>query len=99
MSDYGARASADLIVTRGKGFVKEKNKKKRCTLHGSCCELWLTFLGASAGDPTAEETSPWRAIPSSSRALQGSLLRTFCTASSVLWCLHCWKGELGEARR
>lgn len=28
--DYGARASADLIVTRGKGFTKEKNKKKRC---------------------------------------------------------------------
>ena len=30
MSDYGAKASADLIVTRGKGFTKEKNKKKRC---------------------------------------------------------------------
>jgi hypothetical protein len=29
MSDYGAKASADLIVTRGKGFTKEKNKKKR----------------------------------------------------------------------
>jgi hypothetical protein len=32
MSDYGAKASADLIVTRGKGFTKEKNKKKRCVL-------------------------------------------------------------------
>ncbi|KAK4698445.1 hypothetical protein P7C70_g7831, partial [Phenoliferia sp. Uapishka_3] len=31
MSDYGAKASADLIVTRGKGFTKEKNKKKRLT--------------------------------------------------------------------
>ncbi|ORY43592.1 SRP40, C-terminal domain-domain-containing protein [Leucosporidium creatinivorum] len=34
MSDYGARASADLIVTRGKGFVKEKNKKKRGSYRG-----------------------------------------------------------------
>lgn len=29
MNDYGARASRDLIVTRGAGFRKEKNKKKR----------------------------------------------------------------------
>jgi hypothetical protein len=28
-NDYGARASRDLIVTRGAGFRKEKNKKKR----------------------------------------------------------------------
>jgi hypothetical protein len=32
--DYGARASADLIVTRGKGFTKEKNKKKRGSYRG-----------------------------------------------------------------
>jgi hypothetical protein len=29
INDYGARASRDLIVTRGAGFRKEKNKKKR----------------------------------------------------------------------
>ncbi|KZT61600.1 hypothetical protein CALCODRAFT_479863 [Calocera cornea HHB12733] len=28
-TDYGARANRDLIVTRGAGFRKEKNKKKR----------------------------------------------------------------------
>ncbi|KAI0345268.1 hypothetical protein BDW22DRAFT_1325828, partial [Trametopsis cervina] len=34
MSDYGARASQDLIVTRGAGFRKEKNKKKRGSYRG-----------------------------------------------------------------
>ncbi|KAH8930054.1 hypothetical protein BT69DRAFT_1210815, partial [Atractiella rhizophila] len=34
MNDYGAKASADLIVTRGKGFTKEKNKKKRGSYRG-----------------------------------------------------------------
>ncbi|WFD38875.1 jun-like transcription factor [Malassezia japonica] len=32
--DYGARASADLMVTQGKGFTKEKNKKKRGSYRG-----------------------------------------------------------------
>lgn len=32
--DYGARASRDLIVTRGAGFRKEKNKKKRGSYRG-----------------------------------------------------------------
>ena len=27
--DYAQRAHEDLIVTKGKGFTKEKNKKKR----------------------------------------------------------------------
>lgn len=34
MNDYGAKASADLIVTRGAGFRKEKNKKKRGSYRG-----------------------------------------------------------------
>ena len=34
MGDYGERASADLIVTRGDGFRKEKNKKKRGSYRG-----------------------------------------------------------------
>lgn len=33
-NDYGARASQDLIVTRGDGFRKEKNKKKRGSYRG-----------------------------------------------------------------
>ncbi|KAJ3483917.1 hypothetical protein NLI96_g5999 [Meripilus lineatus] len=32
--DYGERASKDLIVTRGAGFRKEKNKKKRGSYRG-----------------------------------------------------------------
>ncbi|KAL5529553.1 hypothetical protein ACEPAG_5538 [Sanghuangporus baumii] len=32
--DYGERAHADLIVTRGDGFRKEKNKKKRGSYRG-----------------------------------------------------------------
>jgi len=33
-NDYGARAHEDLIVTRGAGFRKEKNKKKRGSYKG-----------------------------------------------------------------
>jgi len=33
-NDYGERASRDLIVTRGDGFRKEKNKKKRGSYRG-----------------------------------------------------------------
>jgi len=32
--EYGAKASADLIVTRGKGFRHEKTKKKRGSYRG-----------------------------------------------------------------
>ncbi|KAF8478522.1 SRP40, C-terminal domain-containing protein, partial [Russula ochroleuca] len=32
--DYGARANRDLVVTRGSGFRKEKNKKKRGSYRG-----------------------------------------------------------------
>jgi len=34
LNDYGARAHRDLIVTRGDGFRKEKNKKKRGSYRG-----------------------------------------------------------------
>ncbi|KAI0075262.1 hypothetical protein K474DRAFT_1600089, partial [Panus rudis PR-1116 ss-1] len=33
-NDYGAKAHRDLIVTRGAGFRKEKNKKKRGSYRG-----------------------------------------------------------------
>jgi len=47
MNDYGAKASRDLIVTRGAGFRKEKNKKKRGSYVGgeitvSLAEISLT---------------------------------------------------------
>jgi hypothetical protein len=32
--EYAERAYADLSVTRGKGFTKEKNKKKRGSYRG-----------------------------------------------------------------
>ncbi|KAJ1676426.1 jun-like transcription factor, partial [Spiromyces aspiralis] len=32
--DYGYKAHLDLVVTRGKGFTKEKNKKKRGSYRG-----------------------------------------------------------------
>lgn len=34
VNDYGAKASRDLIVTRGKAFTKEKNKKKKGAYSG-----------------------------------------------------------------
>lgn len=63
MSDYGARASADLIVTRGKGFVKEKNKKKRSAISfavvESSADISLSFCRGSyrGGDITMESHS------------------------------------------
>ncbi|KAI0807778.1 SRP40, C-terminal domain-containing protein, partial [Fomes fomentarius] len=47
-TDYGARASRDLIVTRGAGFRKEKNKKKRGSYHGGEITVRLSngFVGA-----------------------------------------------------
>ena len=33
-NDYGQRAHEDLIVTRGQGFRKEKNKKKKGSYRG-----------------------------------------------------------------
>ncbi|CDW96827.1 hypothetical protein [Sporisorium scitamineum] len=38
--EYGARASKDLIVTRGKGFTKEKNKKKRGSYRGGAIDVY-----------------------------------------------------------
>jgi hypothetical protein len=41
--DYGARANQDLIVTRGSGFRKEKNKKKRGSYRGGDITVRLTL--------------------------------------------------------
>lgn len=41
-NDYGAKANADLIITRGVGFRKEKNKKKRGSYRGG--EITVSVL-------------------------------------------------------
>ncbi|KAJ3019992.1 UNVERIFIED_CONTAM: Cell cycle serine/threonine-protein kinase cdc5/MSD2 [Siphonaria sp. JEL0065] len=38
ISSYGLKAHEDLIVTRGKGFAKEKNKKKRGSYRGGAID-------------------------------------------------------------
>ena len=37
--DYADRAYGDLSVTRGKGFTKEKNKKKRGSYRGGAIDI------------------------------------------------------------
>jgi hypothetical protein len=37
--DYAQRAHQDLIVTKGKGFTKEKNKKKRGSYKGGYIDV------------------------------------------------------------
>ncbi|ORX90377.1 hypothetical protein K493DRAFT_230804 [Basidiobolus meristosporus CBS 931.73] len=39
LGSYGHKAHNDLIVTRGKGFTKEKNKKKRGSYRGGKIDL------------------------------------------------------------
>jgi SRP40, C-terminal domain len=39
-NDYGQRAHEDLIVTRGQGFRKEKNKKKKGSYRGGEITVW-----------------------------------------------------------
>jgi hypothetical protein len=36
---YSQRAHEDLIVTKGKGFTKEKNKKKRGSYRGGAIDI------------------------------------------------------------
>ncbi|QRV87941.1 SRP40, carboxy-terminal domain protein [Ceratobasidium sp. AG-Ba] len=57
--DYGERASRDLIVTRGAGFRKEKNKKKRGSYRGGEItvsadreEQWWSLVGQAPPDPS-----------------------------------------------
>jgi hypothetical protein len=42
VQDYGKRAHQDLVVTRGAGFRKEKNKKKRGSYRGG--EITVHFV-------------------------------------------------------
>ena len=37
--DYADRAHQDLSVTKGKGFTKEKNKKKRGSYRGGAIDV------------------------------------------------------------
>jgi hypothetical protein len=46
-NDYGKRAHEDLIVTRGAGFRKEKNKKKKGSYRGgeiTVCSIQLSKI-------------------------------------------------------
>ena len=64
-NDYGARASADLIVTRGDGFRKEKNKKKRGSYRGG--EITVSTADATPSCTPTDVFSRWVPIVSSSR--------------------------------
>jgi nucleolar and coiled-body phosphoprotein 1 len=44
---WGAKASADLIVTRGKGFRHAKTKKKRGSVSSRFCGWWSWWCGLS----------------------------------------------------
>jgi hypothetical protein len=37
--DYSQRAHEDLVVTNGKGFTKEKNKKKKGAYRGGMIDI------------------------------------------------------------
>jgi len=56
MNDYGQKAHEDLIVTRGAGFRKEKNKKKRGSYRGG--EITVcpqpTYLAAETVDTVTD---------------------------------------------
>lgn len=47
-NDYGKQAHRDLIVTRGAGFRKEKNKKKRGSYRGGeitvCFNIFFSYV-------------------------------------------------------
>ena len=61
-NDYGARASRDLGVTKGAGFRKEKNKKKRGVRD---FRVECVFWGRSDGSRVMQvERSPCRVIVS-----------------------------------
>lgn len=70
-NDYGARASADLIVTRGANFRKEKNKKKRGSYRGGD----ITVCQAVSGGCSVIDAchSRWKVIVSSF-LIEGELL-------------------------
>ncbi|KAF9246377.1 SRP40, C-terminal domain-containing protein [Melanogaster broomeanus] len=57
-NDYGERAHQDLIVTRGAGFRKEKNKKKRGSYRGGEITLCLRPDLKLARVDEAEATRP-----------------------------------------
>jgi hypothetical protein len=40
---WGARANADLIKVKGKGFTREKNKKKRGAYRGGAIETHASY--------------------------------------------------------
>lgn len=58
VNDYGAKASADLIVTRGASFRKEKNKKKRGSYRGGDITVRRTTSGYSVTETVYLDGKP-----------------------------------------
>lgn len=55
--DYGARANADLIVTQGKAFTKEKNKKKRGSYRGGIIDQGSQYVYTLTPAPSNSRTT------------------------------------------
>ncbi len=57
MNDYGAKGPRDLIVTRGAGFRKEKNKKKRgVSADSQAPRVWANVRQSYAGGEITLQT-------------------------------------------
>ena len=81
-NDYGKRAHEDLIVTRGSGFRKEKNKKKRGSYRGGeitvrvDCAIFqdahaqLNFLHRWRATASSSSFTPYASLSLPSRNLQ-----------------------------
>ena len=52
-NDYGKRAHQDLIVTRGAGFRKEKNKKKKGSYRGGEITVCLVIAALVSWNVTS----------------------------------------------
>ena len=90
-NDYGARASADLIVTRGASFRKEKNKKKRGSYRGGD----ITVCQAVSGGYFVIDAchSRWKVIVSSF-LIEGELL----VGNSVACMIVRWNADISSGR-
>ena len=71
-NDYGQRAHEDLIVTRGQGFRKEKNKKKKGSYRGG--EITVRDFIVELSPSQIGFIYRWRAIALSSHNVVNSEL-------------------------
>lgn len=63
-NDYGQRAHHDLIMTRGAGFRKEKNKKKRGSYRGGEITVSRVFDRRAAPYEYVCSLDRWRTVVS-----------------------------------